>query len=221
MNLSTAGGFEQDCWNRIGVRGDRSCAQLEQHVHCRNCPAYAQAAQRTLQVPVEPSYRESWAAQLRQPKPCPPAGEASALLFRIGGEWLALPSELALSVAPLAPVHRLPHRDRPGLLGVVNIGGRLAPAVALGALLGIGADSAPPVESRHVFGRLLVIAAGAHSCALPVTELHGIVRYAPAALVAPDQPWAAQLDGVLAHDGVHAGLLNGALLARRIGELLR
>ncbi|MCS0660742.1 chemotaxis protein CheW [Massilia terrae] len=221
MNLSTAGGFEQDCWNRIGVRGDRSCGQLEQYVHCRNCPAYAQAAQRTLQVPVEPSYRESWAEQLRRPKPCPQVGDASALLFRIGGEWLALPSGLALSVAPLGPVHRLPHRERPGLLGVVNIGGRLAPAIALGPLLGIGAESPPAVEGRHVFGRLLVIAAGAHSCALPVTELHGIVRYDRGALATPAQPWAAQLDGVLAHDGVHAGLLNGALLARRIGELLR
>ena len=33
-----------DCWNRIGVRGDASCPELEQHVHCRNCPVYSAAA---------------------------------------------------------------------------------------------------------------------------------------------------------------------------------
>src|SRR4029077_5730556 len=27
-----------DCWNRIGVRGDASCPELKHHVHCRNCP---------------------------------------------------------------------------------------------------------------------------------------------------------------------------------------
>jgi chemotaxis-related protein WspD len=26
-----------DCWNRIGVRGDGSCRELEQHIHCHNC----------------------------------------------------------------------------------------------------------------------------------------------------------------------------------------
>ena len=33
-----------DCWNRIGVRGDRSCPELKQYVHCRNCPVYSAGA---------------------------------------------------------------------------------------------------------------------------------------------------------------------------------
>jgi len=37
---------EEACWRRIGVSGDRSCPELAQHVHCRNCPVYAGAAQR-------------------------------------------------------------------------------------------------------------------------------------------------------------------------------
>jgi chemotaxis-related protein WspD len=213
--------MEQDCWNRIGVTGDRSCRELERYVHCRNCPAYAQAAQRTLQGPVEASYREAWAERLRQPNLQAPTGDASALLFRIGCQWLAVPAAMVQSVAPLAPVHRLPHRDRPGLLGVVNIGGRLAPAVALAPLLGIDSAAAPDIDGRHVFPRLLVIDTGAHSCALPVTELHGMIRYGSATLATPHQPYAAQLDGVIAHDGKQAGLLNGALLSRRIEELLR
>ncbi len=221
MNRFTDADREQDCWNRIGVTGDRSCRELDTHVHCRNCPAYAQAAQRTLQIPVEASYREAWAEHLRQPNLLPPAGDASALLFRIGCQWLAMPAAMVESVAPLAAVHRLPHRDKPGLLGVVNIGGRLAPAIALGALLGIDSAGTPDTDGRHVFPRLLVLGVGAHSCALPVTELHGIVRYASARLAAPHQAYAAQLDGVFTHDGIEAGLLNRAMLSKRLEELLR
>ena len=33
-----------DCWNRIGVRGDASCPELARHVHCHNCPVHAAAA---------------------------------------------------------------------------------------------------------------------------------------------------------------------------------
>jgi len=33
-----------DCWNEIGVRGDRSCPRLKEHGHCRNCPVFSSAA---------------------------------------------------------------------------------------------------------------------------------------------------------------------------------
>ena len=37
-----------DCWNKIGVRGDGSCPELERHAHCRNCPVYSAAAAQLL-----------------------------------------------------------------------------------------------------------------------------------------------------------------------------
>ncbi len=37
-----------DCWNRIGVQGDQSCARLPLAVHCRNCEVYAAAAKAVL-----------------------------------------------------------------------------------------------------------------------------------------------------------------------------
>ncbi len=30
-----------DCWNRIGVSGDRSCPELATVVHCHNCPVFS------------------------------------------------------------------------------------------------------------------------------------------------------------------------------------
>jgi chemotaxis-related protein WspD len=217
--------LQQACWKRIGVHGDRSCDQLERHVHCRNCPTFSELAQRTMQLPVEPSYRGFWAEQLRQPHEERATGDATAMVFRIGVEWLALPTSMVLSVAALAPVHRLPHRNKPGLLGVVNVGGRLAPAIALAPLLGVDETDAPAISGRHVFARLLVVRVAGHNCALPVAELHGIVRYASALLAEPaptvERPRPEHLDGVLAHDAMQVGVLNGDLVARRIAELLR
>ena len=89
-----------DCWRRIGVTGDRSCAELERHIHCRNCAVYADAAQRNLQRPVEPEYREAWARELARPEPAPAPTDAAAMVFRIGAEWLAVPPGSAAAVAP-------------------------------------------------------------------------------------------------------------------------
>jgi chemotaxis-related protein WspD len=215
----------EDCWARIGVSGDRSCGELARHVHCRNCPEYAAAARRNLERTVDPGYRAHWAAMLSQPPPAARTHDASALVFRVGREWLALPVALVASVAPLAPVHRLPHRGGGPLLGVVNVGGRLAPAVSLATVLGIDEDDAPLVSGRHVFARLLVLRPQGQRIALPVAELHGMVRYAGAGLLAPaatvGRAPPACVAGVIDAPGVRAGLLDADLLASILLELLR
>ena len=225
MTSPIADELDQACWKRIGVHGDRSCAELERHVHCRNCPTYSQAAQRTMQLPVEPAYRAFWAERLRQPQDERTAGDLTAMVFRIGAEWLALPTSMVLSVAPLARAHRLPHRNHAGLLGIVNAAGRLVPAIALAPLLGIDEGAAPDITGRHVFPRLLVVRAAGYSCALPVAELHGIVRYAPSQLAqaaaSVERPRPRHLTGVLAAGAMQVGVLDGDIVAQRIMELLR
>src|SRR4030095_4038577 len=42
------------CWSQVGIWGNRSCPELQQHVHCRNCPAYAEAAVLMVVGPVAP-----------------------------------------------------------------------------------------------------------------------------------------------------------------------
>ena len=46
IDADAASPVANDCWNKIGVRGDASCAELERHIHCRNCPTYSAAAVR-------------------------------------------------------------------------------------------------------------------------------------------------------------------------------
>ena len=40
-----------DCWNRIGISGDRSCPELVQHVLCRNCPVFEAGTPGVLRSP--------------------------------------------------------------------------------------------------------------------------------------------------------------------------
>jgi chemotaxis-related protein WspD len=214
-----------DCWNSIGVRGDQSCVKLATHIHCRNCEVYAEAAQRNLQRPVDAAYRAAWAAELRQPLAVRSDTDAAALVFRIGAEWLALPTAMVVQVAPLAPVHRLPHRTTEALLGVVNAGGKLMPAIALGQLLGIDAGAAPPVRGRQTFARLLIIRSDGQQFALPVADLDDIVHYRRAALHLPaatiNQGLTHYLRGVLAHRDLRVGLLDPAQLGPALARMLR
>jgi chemotaxis-related protein WspD len=214
-----------DCWNRIGVSGDQSCARLEQHVHCRNCDVVAGAAQRNLQRPVDAAYREQWAGILRQPRERRAASDRSVLVFRIGREWLALPTLAVGSVAPVAPCHRLPHRTSPGLLGIVNVAGALTPMLSLGELLGIDERVGPAALRRHVFARLLVLQWEQQAFALPVADLHGIAHYAHAALAPAPATINRGLDrfltGVLALDDMRVGVLDAQLIGHQLTRMLR
>ena len=214
-----------DCWTQDGVAGDLSCERLAEHVHCRHCPVYEGAARRILERPLDNAYRTHWAGQLRQPRIAAETPDASALVFRVGAEWLAVAATTVALIAPVAPVHRVPHRSGGALLGVVNVGGRLVPALSLARLLGIDETGAAAVTGRHVFARLLVLDCAGQRCALPVAELKGLVRYASARLAAPaatiNKGLERHLGGVLAEDGLLVGVLDPVLLASHCAGLLR
>jgi chemotaxis-related protein WspD len=214
-----------DCWNRIGIGGDQSCPKLAVHVHCRNCEVYADAAQRNLQRPVGAGYREQWADHFRQPAARIADSDQSALVFRIGREWLALPTAAIGSIAPLAPGHRLPHRTGVGLLGIVNVAGKLTPMMSLGALLGIDDQEVAVAGGRHIFPRLMVMQWEGQSFALPVADLHGIARYARAGLAAPAATINKGLDrflaGVLTLGAMRVGVLDAGLIGHQLTRLLR
>jgi len=213
------------CWNTIGVGGDQSCPKLEQHVHCHNCEVYGSAAQRSMQRPVGAGYREEWAELLRQPQAQRSAHDSSGVVFRIGREWLLLPTRMVAAVAPLAPSHTLPHRSGAGLTGIVNVGGILRPSISLAALLDIDEHDTLVQSGRHVFARLVVIEADGQSYALPVADLHGIVRYAAAEAAAPaatmNKGLQRFLTGVLSRAELRIGVLDAELVAHQLARLLR
>ncbi len=213
-----------DCWNRIGLHGDRSCEQLTQWMHCRNCPAYAAGARTIMQRALPADYQRDWAAQFAAPQPLPRATDQAALVFRIGCEWLSLPARLCVTVAEMATPHRLPHRNSPVLAGLVSVKGKLYPCMSLAALMAIGIEEAPLPPGPKVYPRLLVMHLGQHAFALPVQALHGVHRHAASDLLPPpatvNQTVHRYLAGVLDIDGMKVGCLDAPLIGYQLtGEL--
>lgn len=214
-----------DCWNRIGVTGDLGCEKLVTHVHCRNCDVFASAAQRNLQRPVGDEYKKEWAGHFRRTQGDANKNDTSALVFRIGREWLALPTKLFVAVAPQTVPHVLPHRSGRGLIGIVNLGGKLYPCMSLAILLGVDERDSPPAKGRHTFARLLLLQWEEQAFALPVADLHGIIRYASAAVQAPaatiNMGLSRFLSGVITHENMHVGCLDAALIGYQLARTLR
>jgi len=172
-----------DCWNRIGVRGDVSCPELQRYVHCHNCPVHAAAALALLDHEPPAGTHAGWTAHFAEPMVAAPAESVAILVFRVGGDWLAVPASLVGEVAPERDIHTLPHRRRGAVLGIVNVHGALVMCLSLGAVLGL--DTPAPAGAPRPFarGRMLMIRHGDLRAACPVDEVSGIHRVEPSALV--------------------------------------
>lgn len=159
-----------DCWNRIGVHGDKQCPLLDRHIHCRNCEVYAAAATRLLDRYTLLQDEHVETVQVEQGT----VGR-SMLLFRLGEEWLALATACLAEIAPMQAVHSLPHQRSRMLQGVANVRGALVPCLSFADLLGM--ELAPTQErSGRVMPRMLILAAEGGPVVLPVDEIDGIHR---------------------------------------------
>jgi chemotaxis-related protein WspD len=164
------------CWSRIGVEGDRTCRELLRHVHCHNCPVYSAAAVQFLDRPVMPEYRREWTEHFACEKRIATPAKVSAVIFRLGPEWLAMPTQAFQEIAERRAAHSLPHRRSGVVLGIVNVRGELLICAALERLLGLE-SSTRQKRSRTMFKRLLVADWAAQRFAFPVEEVHGVYRF--------------------------------------------
>ena len=172
-----------DCWNKIGVRGDGSCPELERHVHCRNCPVYSASAAKLLDADLPPGHLDEWTGHFSSEQPVAEAGTHSVVIFRLGAEWLALPTTVFKEVASLRAIHSLPHRRTGTVLGLANVRGVLLVCVSLGEVLGLEkAAETKQEKARALHRRLLVISREGSRLVFPVDEIHGIHRCPPSEL---------------------------------------
>jgi len=167
-----------DCWNRIGVRGDRSCVELERHVHCRNCPVYSAAARSLLDAPLSTDDADFWTRHFARPSGAAQAKEHSVIVFRIGAEWFALPTAFCAEVTDTRPIHSLPHRRNGVVLGIANVRGELLVCLSLAEILGLNTDiQAERDKGGAAVRRLLVFRREAAAVVFPADEVHSIYRY--------------------------------------------
>ncbi|KFN48570.1 chemotaxis protein CheW [Arenimonas composti] len=198
------------CWRTIGVHGgDHSCERLAEVLHCRNCPVFSGAARNLLQ-------RESAAVadDAGLDDAGAGAGRATALVFRIGRQWLGLPPALVGEVGADPPVRRLAHRTAGRIEGVVNVRGELRLCIAFGELLGLGRRT----ESGRGT-RLVLIEDAGGPLAFRCDEVRGLVGYPPERETPPPDTLRAPLDECVRallpeDDGVAVALLDGEAVAR-------
>jgi chemotaxis-related protein WspD len=211
------------CWSRIGVLGDGSCRELPRYVHCRNCPVYAEAGARLLERPLQPHYRQAWSIHYARSQTAAVPGGLSVLLFRIGSEWIALPTTVVQLVVEMRPIHSLPHRRNGALLGLVNVRGELLVCMSLAAILGLPQRQAAKAQ-KEVSGRLLVATWESTRTVFPVDEVHGVHRFdsdtlrEPPATLANSEASYAQ--GILPWEGRLALLLDSDLLFSGLSQSL-
>jgi chemotaxis-related protein WspD len=210
-----------DCWRRIGVTGDGSCAELEKYYHCRNCPVYASAGAQLLERSVSHDYRREWAVHFSRPKATLAPGAISVVLFRIGAEWLSLPTSSFVEVAELRKIHSIPHRRKGTLLGLVNVRGELVVCLSLAKVLGLK-HAAKSDGERTVYERLLVASWESHRVVFPVDEVYGTHRFDPDQLREPpatlSKSGTSYTKGVLPWQGKLTICLDAELLFPALSE---
>jgi chemotaxis-related protein WspD len=205
------------CWSSIGVRGDASCPELKQFLHCRNCPVYSAAAMHILDrvAPADDLARST--SHFAQPKQVKDLNGQSIVIFRVGSEWLALPTACVNEVANPLPIHTLPHRPIGVVMGLASVRGQLLVCVSLGHLIGIEqAGRTDRKVHRTEHRRFLVLRQGQVRAVFPVDEVHGVHRFHPRELkdVPSTVARAATTysSAVLSWRGRSVGLLDDGLL---------
>jgi len=222
-DLAPAAQLPERCWKVIGTLGDNSCQRLETCVRCLNCPVFEEAAARMLDRPA-PLAPTALALERAPESAATQTREAGSLVFRVGGEWLALPATALRQVHEARAIHTLPHRRSAAVLGVVNVRGVLTLAVSLAALLRIDAG-APGTPSRAATPRLLVTEWAGATTAFPVDAVEGVANFgADALLPAPAtlaQSAGRHVRGVLHWRGRSVGVLDVEVLFDALARSLR
>jgi chemotaxis-related protein WspD len=142
---------------------------------------------------------------------------ASALVFRLGAQWLGLPPERVVEVAPNPAVRRLAHRTDGRIEGLVNVRGELRLCVSLVELLGLGVRAAGDARAR-----LVLVQDEGQVLAFRCDEMQGLAGYGAGQVEpAPDTLPAALrgcIAGMVTVDGRHVALLDGPGLTRLLRQ---
>ena len=144
--------------------------------------------------------------------------QLSTLVFRLGGEWLGIPTSLLERIADPTIVHSLPHRRAGTTAGLVNVGGNLIVHVSLAGLLdaAAGTPAGHRAATHHrAVERLVVLADARGRLAITVDEVWGVVHH-EAAQLKPVPPTlrtaSAFTSAILGVDGHTVGYLDAARL---------
>ena len=169
-----------------------------------------------LERAVPSDYRDEWTQRFAQPKQLAEVHSNSAVLFRLGDEWLAIDSRCVNEIAQIHAIHSIPHHSNKLIKGLVNIRGELKICVSIGSILQLGKACEPHTADHEILERIIVIEKDAHSFVFPVSEVEGIIRYADNQLRALPATLAHAKSklttGIIRWNDQHVGILDHELL---------
>lgn len=214
----------ESCWSQIGVwsGGSDKCPRLKEVLHCRNCDVYSSAGRSLLTRPIPEDYQEYWTALLAKKVAKKNSDSLSIVVFRLGDEWLGLPTKLIKEISEMRPVHGIPNSKSAVVKGLVNIRGELKLWVSMGVLLAVDKGEADGVNlSRKSFlERLVILSKDGEQFVFPVSEIIGTHRIWKDSI--RDVPSTAansmysHLAGLFELEGRHVGLLDEELLVNSL-----
>ena len=201
------------CWNETGVWGDRSCPELRQYGHCRDCAVFSREGRALLIREPPQNYLSDWVSLLAQEREPVSRDEKTIQIFRLMSEWLALPAHCWVEVLAVRPVRHIPHRSSQILLGLVSVRGEIHLCVSLANLLGIEKEEGlEDTGSRMASRRFCIVKRDNISWVFPADEVHGLISYSekdvggvPSTVAKSFQKYTR---GLLNIDGKKVGLLD-------------
>jgi chemotaxis-related protein WspD len=214
MSLSKIEPTLSRCWRQIGVfGGDRSCAELKQHAHCRNCQVYQRAA-------LDFYSRDSELTSFDDLSDAQSRADFSALMIEINAQVYAVDCKILSEVVEDQKAKRIPHRNAQQIEGLIAVRGELHLCANLRSALGLGRID----SEEHLQPRLLILRDGLmHSIAVRVDRVFGVEFFAmrdcappPSVLDEAIRPLCA---GVLSWQQRRALVLKGPELFERLQAL--
>lgn len=209
-----------DCWNTIGVwsKAESRCEKLNEVIHCRNCDRYSSAGRSMLERSLPDAYESNWAEVFSEKKQEQLAGGESVTIFRLGKEWMALPTKSIEEVTDVCSVHSIPHSNTPVLRGLVNLRGQLKICVSLGQLMEIGKAQrySGKATRERIYERMIAIKHNDSHYVFLVSEVSGTLNYNPDDLKSPpstlSEATGSYTRGILEWKGNAVACLDAELL---------
>lgn len=176
---------------------------------------------RLLDREVSDEYLREQTAHVARAKPANREATQSAVIFRIGNEWLALPTVVFVEVVESCSIHAVPHRRGGLLAGLVSVRGEILLCADLSSLLGVEKPARQPATHDGIT-RLLVCMSPNGRFAFRVDEVQGVIRYQasemrdmPSTLAGTSGNYAT---GILPWNGIRAGFLDEQRLFRALNN---
>ncbi|HEV7967242.1 MAG TPA: chemotaxis protein CheW [Candidatus Acidoferrales bacterium] len=141
---------------------------------------FSSAAAQLLDREAPENYVREWTEIVAAKQQIVETNYKSVVVFRIGLEWLSLPTSAVKEIAERSILHRLPHRTGGILQGIGTIRGEILVCVALDVLLGLHEPSKQsPPEQQTSRERLIVCDSPMGRLAFVASDVYGVHHYLP------------------------------------------